>query len=381
MPELEPVADRLPSPEPSGRHFPPVSDFVRLGALAVITAALVALCLRLIVPFLPGVTWGIALAIIADPIDRAMARRIGNRTFSAILSTLLVAALILVPGLFVAYRLAMETATAAKQIQAATADAGRFSSLAELPGMSQVVPWLDRFGVDLEAQVRSFIGAHTQDVAQLTQGSAAAVVQFLLTIFVLYYLFRDRERFLAGLRELLPLTHAECDQVFDGAAGSVHANLRAAVITSAIDSVTFGLTFWAVGLPAPVLWASVMFILALVPILGAALVWIPAALYLLVSGRWPAGAAVVACGLALFIFVDNLLYSRLAGDRMRMHPVAAMIAFLGGIALFGTSGMVLGPATFAVTLAVIEVWRHRMRRNEAAGAADRERLVIVSGDD
>lgn len=381
MSELQPAPppDR---PKPiAGRGLPPLGDFIRLGALAVITAALVVLCLTLIVPFLPGVTWGIALAIIADPIDRAIARRVGNRTLSAVVSTLLVTALILVPGLFVAYRLAMETAVAARQIGAAASDASSFASLADLPGMSRVAPWLDRFGVDLEEQVRSFIGALTQDVARLTQGSAAAVVQFLLTIFVLYYVFRDRERFVEGLRELLPLSRVESDQVFAGAAGSVHANLRAAVITSAIDATAGGLVFWAVGLPAPVLWAAVMFILALLPILGAAMVWVPAALYLLATGRWLGATAIVATGLVCFVFVDNLLFSRLAGDRMRMHPVATLVAFLGGIALFGTAGMVLGPATFAVTLAVIEVWRRRLRRNTPTDAARDAELVIVSSDE
>lgn len=349
-------------PGPSPKYAPAASDFVRLGALAVITAALVVLCAYLIVPFLPGVTWGIALAIIAYPVDRWLARHFGNRTVAALLSTVLVTALILVPGLFIAYRLALETATAAKQIQVAAEENRIPTHLAEVPGLGEAVPWLERFGVDLEGEVRKFVGAQTQNVSQLTQGSVGAVVQFLMTIFVLYFLFRDRERFLDGLRELLPLSRAESDQVFDGAAASVHANLRACLITSVIDSTAGGLVFWAVGLPAPMLWASVMFILAMMPILGAAIVWVPAASYLILSGRVGAGLAIFAWGLTFFVLIDNLLFSRLAGKRMRMHPVVTLISFLGGVALFGVSGMVLGPAIFAVTIAVIEVWRRRLRR-------------------
>jgi len=86
-------------------------------------------------------------------------------------------------------------------------------------------------------------------------------------------------------------------------------------------------------------------------------------------------------GVTFFVFVDNMLFSRLAGDRMRMHPVLTLVAFLGGIALFGMSGMVLGPATFAVTLATIEVWRRRLRRNDLAHGAPPDRLVIVSGEE
>jgi len=367
-------------PGPTSPHCPPAtSDFVRLGALAVITLALVVLCLYLVAPFLPGVTWGIALAIIAYPIDRWLLGRFGNRTVTALLSTIAVTALILVPGLFIAYLLALETATAAKHFQTEAVQNRIPSQLADVPVLAEAVPWLERFGVDLQAEVRRFVGAQTQNVSQLTQGSVAAVVQFLMTIFILYFLFRDREHFLSGLRELLPLSRVESDQVFDGASASVHANLRANLITSVIDSATGGLLFWAVGLPAPILWASVMFVLAMLPILGAALVWLPAAAYLLLTGRIGAGLAIVAWGLTVFVLVDNLLFSRLAGDRMRMHPVVTLISFLGGVALFGVSGMVLGPAAFAVTIAVIEVWRRRLRRGAVADVADSGRALIVTG--
>jgi len=376
VPEPPLVAEPPVLPAPAPTQAPATSDFVRLGALAVITVALVVLCVLLIVPFLPGVAWGVALAIIAYPIDRALVRRFGNRTVSALLSTALVTALILVPGIFVAYRLTLETATAAQHLQEATQQTELKTELAEVPGLSSVLPWLERFGVDVEGEVRKFIGAHTQDVAQLTQGSVAAVVQFLMTIFVLYFLFRDRERFLDGLREMLPLSRNETDQVFAGAADSVHANLRACVITSFIDATAGGLIFWAVGLPAPLLWAAVMFLLAMLPILGAALVWVPAALYLIAIGRVLPGVAILVWGITFFICIDNLLFSRLAGNRMRMHPVITLIAFLGGIALFGVSGMVLGPATFAVTLAVIEVWHRRLSRGNAIVGDERGTIIV-----
>ena len=114
------------------------------------------------------------------------------------------------------------------------------------------------------------------------------------------------------------------------------------------------------GLPAPVLWAFVMFILSLLPVVGAGLVWIPAAVYLAITGRWLATASIVGWGTLCFIFVDNLLYMRLVGERMRMHDLLALISFFGGIAVFGMSGMILGPTIVAVTMALLEVWKARM---------------------
>jgi predicted PurR-regulated permease PerM len=179
-------------------------------------------------------------------------------------------------------------------------------------------------------------------------------------VFLLYYLFVDRATFLYGLRDLLPLSRSESDQVFARAADSVHANLHATIVTSLIDSAGGGLMFWALGLPAPFLWTAVMFVLSLLPVVGAGLVWVPAVAYLALSGRWLAALALLAWGVLTFIIVDNIVYVRLAGERMRMHAVPALIAFLGGLAVFGVSGMILGPAILAVTVAFLEVWKRRL---------------------
>jgi len=117
--------------------------------------------------------------------------------------------------------------------------------------------------------------------------------------------------------------------------------------------------FWALGMPSPVLWGVVMFILSVLPIVGTFIVWMPAAIYLALVGQWPSALALVAWGVAGWIVVDNYIYVKLAGGRMRLHEVPALIAFLGGLYLFGASGMILGPAILAVTVAVLEVWHRR----------------------
>ena len=157
------------------------------------------------------------------------------------------------------------------------------------------------------------------------QGSIAALVQFLLTVFILYYLFLDRDQFVHGLRDLLPLTRPESDRVLSCAADSVHAGLYANVVTSLIDSVGSALIFWGVGLPSPVLWGAVMFILAFLPIAGAGSVWFPAVIYLAVTGRYGAAAVVLAGGLLTFIFVDNILYFRMVGKASRRSTQVALI--------------------------------------------------------
>jgi len=113
----------------------------------------------------------------------------------------------------------------------------------------------------------------------------------------------------------------------------------------------------------------VMFVLSIIPILGTWVVWLPAAGYLVASGQWPGALALVGVGVATWLFVDNVVYAWVAGGRMRLHQVPTLVAFLGGLAVFGAAGMVLGPAALAVTVAVLDVWRRRYYEAEEAMAA------------
>jgi predicted PurR-regulated permease PerM len=343
---------KVDGPLTSGRPLRPV-------ALAILTIALIVLCIYLSVPLLPAITWSLALAIIAWPLHVWILEHLQNRTVAAVLTTVAVIVLILIPGIFVTYQLAQEAASAAEQMKEQSAGGVLRETMLKTPGLRGLVEWADRINLDLDKGLRQLIASYTQDASGLVQGSVNAILQAVVAIFILYHLFRDRADMMRGVRALLPLTKDESDQVFKRVTDSVHANLYATVVTSIIDAVGGGLMFWALGLPSPVLWGVVMFILSILPIVGTFVVWMPAAIYLALIGQWPSAVAMVAWGVAGWIVVDNYIYVKLAGNRMRLHEVPALIAFLGGLSLFGASGMIIGPAILAVTVAVLEVWHRR----------------------
>jgi predicted PurR-regulated permease PerM len=219
--------------------------------------------------------------------------------------------------------------------------------------------------VNVDHEVRKLVGRYTEDVSGLVQGSLMGVVQFAVAMFILFHLFRNPTALLGGTRRLLPMTRSECDRVFARFADSVYANLYATLVTSVIDGVGGGLMFWALGLPSPVLWGVVMFFLSILPLVGTWLVWLPAAAYLVLTGRWVEALVLVGWGVASWFVVDYVIYVRIAGDRMRLHQIPALLAFLGGLAVFGVSGMILGPAILAVTVAVLEVWNRPATGAEA----------------
>lgn len=345
----------------------PAVEWMRLLVLIALTVILIGLSIALALPFLPAITWAVALAILAWPVHRWISRKVGRGSLAAGLSSAVVATVILGTGVFITYHIAKETASVAKEMENGAADGGALrEKAASIPVVGPALGWLERVGLDVRAAARAIAESYARSTSGFAQGSVMAVVQFLLAMFILFYLFRDRDEFLDGLRDLLPLSKAESDLLMSRAADSVHATLYATVITSVIDSVAFGLTFWAAGVPAPVLWSVVMFLLSLLPVLGAGLVWAPATVYLVMNDNWLGAGGLVAVGVVTAVFVDNMLYARLAGDRMRMHNVPVLIAFLGGLAVFGMSGMILGPAILAVTEALLEVWKRRAANSGGA---------------
>ncbi|WZO99566.1 AI-2E family transporter [Isosphaeraceae bacterium EP7] len=357
---------------------------VRLFSLIALTTVLIGLTFSLALPFLPAITWAVALAILAWPLHRWITLLVTRRGLAAAFSTMVVATVILSTGLFATYQIGSETAVAARRMQDGSAGEGQIrGKIASIPVLGKVVGWAERVGLDVEDTARKFVASNAENASNLARGSAVAAIQFMLAMFILYYLFRDRDTFLDGLRDLLPLSEGESNLLIERASDSVHATLYATVITGLIDSTAFGLTFWASGLPAPMLWSIIMFLLSLLPVLGAGLIWVPATAYLIMNGNWPGATALILVGVVTATFVDNILYARLAGARMRMHNVPVLLAFLGGLAVFGVSGMILGPAILAVTEATLEIWKRRMadaKERQANGGPREGRGVRVASE-
>ncbi|HEX3146964.1 MAG TPA: AI-2E family transporter [Gemmataceae bacterium] len=343
---------KVEGPLTTGRPLRPV-------ALAVLTIVLLILCAVLAWPFLPALSWAFALAVIAWPMHVQISRVIGRSSIAAAISTLAVFLLVFLPFLFVVYELTQEATSAAENMKNKSAEGVLKETMEKTPGLDRVVAWADRINVDLDREARKLVTAYTQDASAMVQGSLTGIIQAVVALFILYHLFKDRGSMLSSIRGLLPLTKDEAEQVFLRVTDSVHGNLYATLVTSLIDAIGGGLMFWLLGLPSPVMWGVVMFVLSILPIVGTFIVWMPAAAYLVLVGHWPSGLALVAWGVAGWIINDNYIYMWVAGPRMRLHQVPALLSFLGGLALFGASGMILGPAILAVTVAVLEVWHRR----------------------
>jgi len=240
--------------------------------------------------------------------------------------------------------------------------------LARIPWLGSLLAALEQ-QVNLGGQLQSMAGEVGKRASEFAAGSVWVLVQVVLTFFVLFYLFRDRRKALGTVRSLVPLSEKETNKVFTRVADTIHATVFGTLAVAAVQGALGGLMFWWLGLPAPILWGAVMGLLAIVPVLGAFVVWLPAAIFLASSGQWGKAVILLLWGTVVVGLIDNLLYPILVGKRLRLHTVPVFFAIVGGLAVFGAAGIILGPVILALTDAILEIWRRRTAAGRPAEEA------------
>jgi predicted PurR-regulated permease PerM len=216
-------------------------------------------------------------------------------------------------------------------------------------------PWLDRLGLaDLGAVQRKLVDAMGRSSDALTarafiigQNTLDFVINFFVMLYVLYFLLRDGKALAAQAQRALPLKPEHTTRVLNQFATVVRATVKGNVVVALVQGALGWLAFWFLGITGALLWGALMALLSLLPAVGAALIWGPVALYLLFTGSiWP-GLGLLAWGVVVIGLVDNVLRPILVGKETRLPDYVVLVATLGGLAVFGLSGFVIGPVIAA----------------------------------
>lgn len=327
-------------------------------ALLALTVLALVLCYLIARPFVTSLAWATAFAVIGWPLHRRIARRIPWPTAAASLSVTAIALLLIVPSVMVIPGVIGEALSGYKVIRAQIESNAWDEALARHSWIAPVWEWL-RQRLDL-GDVLQRVGAVLTAIGSFAvKSSFVGTIEFVLTFFFLFYFLRDRDTLLASIRGLLPLAPAEADRIFRVAGDTIFATVYGKVLVAIVQGALGGLMFWWLDLPAAWFWAIVMGLLSIIPVLGAPLVWVPAALLLLLNGEWGHALLLVIWGAAVVGLADNLLYPIVVGKYLRLHTVPLLVALIGGVVVFGAVGFFVGPVVLAVTLAALDVWRAR----------------------
>jgi len=340
----------------------------RRGKLAVLAAATIVslyYCFQLITPFLPAVVWGVTIAILTRPLVMRLGRSIRQEGRRALIGVFIVGMLIYAPIVSIGYVVTRELTNSAAEWSQSTSLETSLQNLEQHPQLGPAYRQLSE-NVNLENELRQLVEQIRNIAVRLLSGSLYVVAQSLLTLFLLFFLYRDGARALTAVRQWLPLSNAETNDYFNRVDDTVHATVLGTFVCAALQGLLGGVMFGLLGLPAPVLWGTVMGLLSVIPYAGSFVVWAPVSLGLALTGDWGKAIILATWGTIAIGLIDNLVYPTLVGKRLRQHTFISLVAVIGGVAVFGTTGLVLGPLVMATTFFLLDLWRRRTSHGTAA---------------
>ncbi|MFC5608233.1 AI-2E family transporter [Variovorax soli] len=332
--------------------------------LLLLTAITVAFCWVLL-PFAGAVMWSVALAILFTPVYRRLVHRMKGRRNLAALVTLTVALVIVIlPLVAIVMSLVGEAANVSQRMRS-----GDMSFTRYLQQMINAIPrWamdlLDRIGLgDLEAmldKVAQGAAAASQQIATralaVGQNTFEFLVSFGLMLYMLFFLLRDGRQLSATIRDALPLARPHANFLLDKFITVVRATVKGNIVVAVVQGLIGGLAFWGLGVQGALVWGVVMTILSLLPAVGAALIWGPVAVYFLATGSVWQGVTLTLIGVFVISLIDNVLRPVLVGKDTQMPDYIVLMSTVGGLALFGINGFVIGPVIAAMFMAAWHVF-------------------------
>jgi predicted PurR-regulated permease PerM len=332
---------------------------IQLLILATVTSIAVYLCYGILRPFIPVLSWAVALVVVTFPVYRKLQNLFARNALPALVAVLILGSLILGTTTWVVHEVVLALGEGIQTV-ARNLQEGQWEQFLENnPRLRDLLVWMDAH-FQLRQALQGTLDSVTQWAGRILAASLWSIAGFLLVLFTCFFLFRDTAPLLMDIRGLIPLSRSETEEIFRRVTDTIYATLYGTVLVAALQGVLGGLIFWVLELPAPVVWGVIMGLLAMVPYLGAFMVWIPVAGTLALSGRWTDALLLVGWGSLVIGLSDNIIYPLLVGRKMRFHTLIVFFFLLGGVVLFGPSGIVLGPVVLAITDALFEIWRRRV---------------------
>lgn len=337
----------------------PVQFTWRSISLFIITLGILAVCLLMLRPFTPAIVGAVVLAVVTRRPHRWLRRKIGNPTGTASVALLLATLSIIVPCLFLVQIIGQYAITAARLMQSGGVEQGVSAFLERYPHLSSALQRSSEVLSLSQAAQKSAEFLAGSLVAMLS-GSVAALTQTIIMLFLLFFLYRDEEVALRFLYKLFPLVDSETYYLLQRIEETIRATFLGHFVVAAIQGLVAGVIFAALGIRDAAILGVITAIVAIVPYFGAYVVWAPVAIYFAMNGHWIKMAILIAVGSLIISTLDNFLYPMLVGAQLRQHTVSIFLSLLGGIWLFGISGLVLGPVIFSAAESLLAIWKDRL---------------------
>ena len=329
----------------------------------VLFILLLVLSFFIVKPFLEALLIAALLAYIFYPLQKKAGKIIHSETISAILITIFVFLLIVIPSVFL-IKTAVEQSYTMIGVIGERLDSGilnncQYKICDALRGLSQNALVIST----VEGGIKNLTAKLIQQGSSFLFSIPHILLNLFIMLFVFFYFLKEGEFFLEKLKNYLSVREKDYTLILSRLKEITHGVVFGYLLIALMQGALGALGFWIFGVSSPLFWGVIMAFLALVPYLGTGFIWVPASLFILFDGLSQNSSSLIfkAIGLAVYSFIivsslDNLIRPRLISDKAKIHPTVIMLGIFGGLALFGVLGVIIGPLVLSIAFMIIEIY-------------------------
>jgi predicted PurR-regulated permease PerM len=331
----------------------------KLIFLAIAAVVAFYFCFVIARPFLQSILGAAILATAFYPLFRRLKTKLGTANWAATVSLVIVIVAFVGPAIVLGVLLERELAGAFQWLRQNTAG--------ETGWPAAISYWVDRatswlgvhIGVSPDALRNTVFtrldaagAAVVKKTADILSGIGAGIVSLVIMLVAFFFLLREGGTIVRGAARLLPLDKNEVEAILEKVEAAIQANVVGVLAVAAAQGTLLGMAMWFLGFSSPILWGLVAAICSVLPLFGSGAVWVPATIYLFITGAWGKGLILLGWSAGVVSLADNFIRPWILSGRVNMSPLVLFFALLGGVQVFGPLGIFLGPliVSVAVTL-------------------------------
>ncbi len=319
--------------------------FIILGVLAFL----------LIKPFIGAILFAGILAYMLHPLHKKLSKFIKSPNWSAVLITFIIIIVIAILLWLIAQIAIKEAFNLYLSIQ----HLDIFNTLNTL--LSKLFPdspdLSRQLTLALQQTLTQAINSFMTQVGKVITNAPELFLQIFVSFFVAFYFLRDGESIIKSIREILPFDEEVKDRLFKRSDDITKATVYGQVIVGLIQGATAGIGFYIFGAPSPLFFSILAILFAVIPFVGPAIVWVPVSILMMVSGQIMPGLYLLAFGILVVSWIDNVVRPSIVGKKARINPIIALVGMLGGLVLLGPIGLVIGPLILEYLLIFIQLYK------------------------
>ena len=347
------------------------SKFYSRLFFSVLFLVIILLAFYIAKPFLPALFTGGIIAYLSYPLYNKILNRIKNRNAAALITSILVILLITLPFMIVLGLISQEAYYTYTSLSHQNLGTNFMSIMCKnedgisCRSLKSLVQFLPEGNLDyyLQATIEKITGFILSNASKFLASIPYVLLNLFVMVFVIFYSLRDGSSLGAKIKNILPLKEQHKQEVLGKFHDVTYGVFYGSIIIAIVQGILGIIGFTMLGVKSPLLWGFVMMLFALVPYLGSAIIWLPAALNLIFIGYLQndtdyivRGAILIAYGALVISTMDNILKPKIIGSKAKIHPVLVLIGVLGGLSLFGFIGFILGPLMLALLMTFVDLY-------------------------